>query len=80
LHIQAEIRELILKEFDEFHFSDPEAEARKRVAGLKIQYGFRNYKTRKMVVAATHIQHSFHARKIRKESLNICDQAIEVQD
>ena len=56
MHIQAEIRELILKEFDEFHFSDPEAEARRIVAGLEIQYGFRNYKTRKMAVAATRIQ------------------------
>jgi len=41
----------------------------------QIQHGFRNYKTRKMVVAATRIQ----LVSMQGRWFNICHQAIEVQ-
>lgn len=79
MYIQAEFREHVLKDIKEFQFSDPEAEARKIVAAMKIQHAFRNYKTRMMAVAATHVQHAFHAWKIREESLKIRQQTVKIQ-
>ncbi|KAK7300869.1 hypothetical protein RJT34_11720 [Clitoria ternatea] len=74
----AEFREHTLKELKEFQFSNPEAEAGKIIAAMKIQHAFRNYRERKMSIAATCIQHNFRARKISKESLNIRRQAIKI--
>ncbi|KAJ1437560.1 IQ motif, EF-hand binding site [Sesbania bispinosa] len=78
-HIQAEFREHTLKEIKEFQFSNPEAEARKIVAAMKIQHAFRNYKTRKMTEAATRIQRNFRKWKISKESTYTRQQAIKIQ-
>ncbi|KAJ1386240.1 IQ motif, EF-hand binding site [Sesbania bispinosa] len=77
-HIQAEFREHTLKEIKEFQFSNPEAEARKIVAAMKIQHVFRNYKTRKMTEAATRIQRNFR-KWISKESTYTRQQAIKIQ-
>lgn len=65
--IRAAFREHTEKEIKEFKFFNQEAEARKRVAAIKIQHAFHNYnKARKMTEAATRIQRTFRARKSNK--------------
>ncbi|XP_004490666.2 uncharacterized protein [Cicer arietinum] len=64
--IRAAYREHTEEEIKEFNFFNQEAEARKRVAAIMIQHAFHNYKARKMTQAATRIQRTFRARKLRK--------------
>jgi len=64
--IRAAFREHTEKEIKEFKFFNQEAEARKRVAAIKIQHAFHNYKVRKMTEAATRIQRTFRAKKSHK--------------
>ncbi|RZC04434.1 calmodulin-binding transcription activator 6-like isoform X2 [Glycine soja] len=59
--------------------SNPEAQARKIVAAMKIQHAFRNHETKKMMAAAARIQCTYRTWKIRKEFLNMRRQAVKIQ-
>ncbi|WVZ13157.1 hypothetical protein V8G54_017687 [Vigna mungo] len=78
--IQAAFREHNLKlRTNAVMSSNPEAEARKIVAAMKIQHAFRNFETKKMMGAAARIQCTFRTWKIRKEFLLMRRQAVKIQ-
>ncbi|KAJ1407722.1 P-loop containing nucleoside triphosphate hydrolase [Sesbania bispinosa] len=78
--IQAAFREHSLKlRSKAIEFCNPEEEARKIVAAMKIQHAFRSYETRKMMTAAARIQHRFRTWKYRREFLHMRRQAIRIQ-
>jgi len=78
--IQAAFREHNLKlRTDRVMSSNPEAEARKIVAAMKIQHAFRNHETKKMMRAAARIQGTFRTWKIRKEFLLMRHHAVKIQ-
>ncbi|CAK8539575.1 unnamed protein product [Lathyrus sativus] len=64
--IRAAFREHTEKEIKEFQFFSQENEARKRVAAIKIQRAFHNYKARKKTKAAIRIQRTFRAGNVGK--------------
>ncbi|XP_027919301.1 calmodulin-binding transcription activator 5-like isoform X2 [Vigna unguiculata] len=78
--IQAAFREHNLKlRTNAVMSSNPEAEARKIVAAMKIQHAFRNFETKKMMGAAARIQCTFRTWKIRKEFLLMRRHAVKIQ-
>ncbi|WJX90698.1 hypothetical protein P8452_72568 [Trifolium repens] len=78
--IQEAYRQHSLKlQTEAVEFSNPEAEARKIVAAMKIQHAFRNFETKKVMAAAARIQHRFRTWKIRRNFLNMRRQAIKIQ-
>ncbi|XP_058758452.1 calmodulin-binding transcription activator 6-like [Vicia villosa] len=69
--IRAAFRAQTEKEIKEFKFFNQDNESRKRVAAIKIQHAFHKYKARKMADAATRIQRTFRAKKIRKNQQTV---------
>ncbi|KAI4344809.1 hypothetical protein L6164_011997 [Bauhinia variegata] len=78
--IQVAFRERTLKlRATAVRFSNPEAEAQRIVAAMKIQHAFRNFESKKKMAAAGRIQHTFRTWKIRKEFLHMRRQVIKIQ-
>ncbi|KAK4798156.1 hypothetical protein SAY86_030482 [Trapa natans] len=78
--IQAAFREHSFKiRSQQVRCSNPEEEARNIVAAMKIQHAFRNYDSKKKMAAAAQIQYCFRTWKIRREFLNMRNQAIKIQ-
>lgn len=78
--IQAAFREHSFKiRSQQVRCSNPEEEARSIVAAMKIQHAFRNYESKKKMAAAAQIQYHFRAWKMRREFLNLRNQAIKIQ-
>ncbi|KAI4334938.1 hypothetical protein L6164_013636 [Bauhinia variegata] len=59
--------------------SNPEAEAQKIIAAMKIQHAFRNFENKKVMAAAARIQHSFRTWRTRREFLNMRRQVVKIQ-
>ncbi|XP_020235106.1 calmodulin-binding transcription activator 5 [Cajanus cajan] len=78
--IQAAFREHSLKlRFQAVESISPEDEARQIVAAMRIQHGYRNYKSKKKMAAASQIQLRFRTWKHSREFLNMRRQAIKIQ-
>ncbi|XP_077217715.1 calmodulin-binding transcription activator isoform X2 [Tasmannia lanceolata] len=78
--IQSALREHSLKlRTKAIQTANPEIEALVEISAIKIQHAFRNYKSRKRMVAALRIQHGFRTWKIRKDFLNMRQKVIRVQ-
>ncbi|CAN6469148.1 unnamed protein product [Victoria cruziana] len=59
--------------------TNPEAEAARIVAALRIQHAFQRHQRRKQLEAAVRIQHKFRVWKARKDFLNVRRQVIKIQ-
>ncbi|XP_031486379.1 calmodulin-binding transcription activator 6 isoform X2 [Nymphaea colorata] len=59
--------------------TNPEAEAIRIVAALKIQHAFQRHQRKKQIEAVVRIQHKFRVWKARKDFLNMRRQAIKIQ-
>lgn len=78
--IQAAFREHSFKiRSQQVRCSNPEEEARNIVAAMKIQHAFRNFESKKKMAAAAQIQYRFRTWKMRREFLNLRNQAIKIQ-